>query len=91
MIVKTLKHIRPHFTESVNEADTQQVALLSFTWHRQHTNVHQLFKPIGERSAGKIKPEFFIVVYSQKYLHLDMIETWSKCQDPKVCQYQIQN
>lgn len=49
----------PFYTErSVNDTDPQQAARLSFTLDIQHINVHQLFEPIGERSAGKIKPKF---------------------------------
>lgn len=60
--IKALK--TPFYTErNVNNTDTQQIALLSFTWHKQHINVHQLFKAIRERSAGKIKPEFCIVPF----------------------------
>lgn len=31
----------PFYTkQSVNDTDTQKVALLSFTWHRQHINIY---------------------------------------------------
>lgn len=67
----------PFYTEQRgNDTDTQQVTLLAHTWHGQHINMHQLFKPIGDGSAGTIKWEFCIALFPLLYLEAKNICTW---------------